>query len=322
MTASSAAGVGRPTKPATVGVVDLIQPFKIEGQAVRGRLVRLGPVLDAVLAQHQYPPAVGELLAEMLVLAAALAGALKYEGVFTLQTKGDGPIRLMVADVTSGGEARGYAQFDADRLAALALGADGASLSVPKLLGAGYLAFTVDQGSHTERYQGIVELTGATLGECVHHYFRQSEQLDAAVKISARRSAGGWRAGALMLQRLPPTAGAADEEEDGWRRVLALMASCTPEELIDERLEPNDLLYHLFHEDGVRVFASTGLRAGCRCSRRRVERVLRSLPAGELETFKVDGVVFVTCEFCSAKYDFTESEIAALGETETRFESA
>src|SRR5262245_23322940 len=201
---------------------DLIQPFKLEGQAVRGRLVRLGPLLDVILHRHQYPDAVATLLAEMLALSAALAGALKYEGVFTLQTKGDGPIRLMVADVTSSGDVRGYAQFDAERLAAIGATAEGSSLSVPRLLGAGYLAFTVDQGQHTERYQGIVELTGATLAECVHHYFRQSEQFEAAIKLAAGRSApdGTWRAGALMLQRLPPEAGAAEDVEDGWRRAL------------------------------------------------------------------------------------------------------
>jgi molecular chaperone Hsp33 len=310
MNESYARGSGGP--PRQTARDDLIQPFKIEGQAVRGRLVRLGPLIDTMLGRHGYPNVVAALLGETVALAAALAGALKYDGVFTLQTKGDGPIRLMVADVTSDGDVRGYAQFDEERLAAVTGAGNGGSLSVPKLLGAGYLAFTVDQGSHTERYQGIVELTGATLADCVHHYFRQSEQLDAVVKVAAGRAASGWRAGALMLQRLPPSAGAADDVEDGWRRTLAFMASSTPDELLDAQLEPNDLLYRLFHEDGVRVFATAGLRAGCRCSRERVERVLRSLPEDELETFKIDGVIAVTCEFCSASYAFGDQEVAAL----------
>jgi molecular chaperone Hsp33 len=307
-----AAGAGRPARSRAAVPDDLIQPFKIEGQAVRGRLVRLGPLIHTVLDRHQYPPEVAELLGEMVALAAGLAGALKYDGVFTLQTKGDGPVRLMVADVTSEGDVRGYAQFDAERLAAVTSAAGGGSLSVPKLLGAGYLAFTVDQGSHTERYQGIVELTGATLADCVHHYFRQSEQLDSVVKVAAGRATGGWRAGALMLQRLPPAPGAADEVEDGWRRALAFMASSTEAELLDERLGPNELLYRLFHEDGVRVFTQAKLRPGCRCSRERVERVLRSLPVAELESFKIDGLIIVTCEFCSARYEFSDGQIAAL----------
>jgi molecular chaperone Hsp33 len=291
---------------------DLIQPFKIEGQAVRGRLVRLGPLIDTMLDRHGYPDVVAALLGETVALAAALAGALKYDGVFTLQTKGDGPIRLMVADVTSDGDVRGYAQFDDEKLAAVTGAGNGGSLSVPKLLGAGYLAFTVDQGSHTERYQGIVELTGATLADCVHHYFRQSEQLDAVVKVAAGRAASGWRAGALMLQRLPPSAGAADDAEDDWRRTLAFMASSTPDELLDAQLEPNDLLYRLFHEDGVRVFATAELQPGCRCSRERVERVLRSLPEDERGGGEIDGVISVTCEFCSANYAFSDEEVAAL----------
>lgn len=295
-------------RPVALQRDDQVQPFKIEGQAVRGRLVRLGPLVDAVLGRHQYPQAVAGLLAELLALAAALAGMLKYEGIFTLQTKGDGPIRMMVADVTSVGDVRGYAQFDTEKLAAIG----GAGLSVPRLLGAGYLAFTVDQGSHTERYQGIVELDGATLADCVHHYFRQSEQLDAAIKVAASQVAGRWRAGALMLQRLPPSAGAADEVEDGWRRALAFMASSTDSELLDPELPANDLLYRLFHEDGVRVFAPSDLRAGCRCTRERVERVLRSLPGAEVAELTVDGRIVATCEFCSAAYSFTESEVEAL----------
>jgi molecular chaperone Hsp33 len=305
-----ATGSERHRRVAAPAPDDLVQPFKIEGQAVRGRLVRLGPLIDAVLGRHDYPQMVAELLGETVALAAGLAAALKYEGVFTLQAKGDGPIRLIVADVTSGGAVRGYAQFDPPKLEALAHG--NASPSVPKLLGAGYLAFTVDQGPHTERYQGIVELTGATLADCIHHYFRQSEQLDAAVTVAAGRTSSGWRAGALMLQRLPRSAGASDEAEDGWRRTLAYMAAATAADLLDRELPPNDLLYRLFHEDGVRVFATASLQAGCRCSRDRVESVLRSLPGDELEAFKVDGVITVTCEFCRAAYGFGEEEIAAL----------
>jgi molecular chaperone Hsp33 len=290
---------------------DMVQPFKIEGRAIRGRFVRLGPLVQDILNRHDYPRPVAAMLAEMLVLAATLAATLKYEGVFTLQTKGDGPIRLMVADVTSAGDLRGYAQFDADRLARLA----GRPASVPRLLGAGYLAFTVDQGSHTERYQGIVELVGATLVDCIHHYFQQSEQFDAAIRLAvgAPRAAGeAWRASALMLQRLPPEAGDADEVEEDWRRVLTLMGSSRNNEMLDPNLEPNDLLYRLFHEDGVRVFTPSRLQAGCRCSRARVERVIRSLPPAEVEELREGGRLTVTCEFCNSRYDFSEDDWVAL----------
>src|SRR5260221_8195049 len=189
---------------------DVIQPFQIDGPGLRGRLIRLGASVDAVLGRHDYPEPVARLLGETLALAAALSGALKYDGVFSLQTKGDGPIRMMVVDVTSEGAMRGYAAFDAERLAAATAAVGGAPLAapVPRLLGQGHLAFTVDQGPDTERYQGIVELVGGTMADCAHHYFRQSEQLQAGIRLASGRAAGPdgslcWRAGALMLQRLP-----------------------------------------------------------------------------------------------------------------------
>src|SRR5581483_2534386 len=265
---------------------DYIRPFQIEALGIRGRAVRLSGVVDEIIRKHAYPEPVAHLLAEMLTLAPALAAALKYEGVFTLQTKGDGPVRLMVADVTSDGAMRGYAQFDAEAVAKLP-----ADASVPRLLGTGYLAFTVDQGEDTDRYQGIVELTGATLVDCVQHYFRQSEQLQATFKLATQNERGHWRSGLIMLQRLPveETPVAAEAAAEAWRRAVTLLASCTSKELLDPGLPIDDLLYRLFHEDGVRVFKGHAPRAQCRCSRSRVESVLRSLPRDELKELEVEG---------------------------------
>src|SRR5258708_28363460 len=142
--------------PFSVGPDDLVQPFQIEPTALRGRLVRLGPAVDTIITRHDYPEPVATMLGEAIALAVILAGALKYDGVFTLQTKGDGPLHLMVADVTTAGALRGYAQYDEARLQkVLSARRPGGANSVPRLLGAGYIAFTVDQGEHTERYQGI-----------------------------------------------------------------------------------------------------------------------------------------------------------------------
>jgi molecular chaperone Hsp33 len=294
---------------------DLVQPFQIEPFAVRGRLVRLGPAIDSILTQHAYPAPVAEMLGEAISLAVALAGALKYDGVFTLQTKGDGPIKLIVADVTTAGALRGYAQFDAARLEA----ETAVTGMVPRLLGAGYLALTVDQGEHTERYQGIVELTGSTLAECVHHYFRQSEQVEAALKVAVAQvpdenGAKRWRAGALMIQRLPREAYTleCETEDDAWRRAAIFMSSSTSAELIDPTLAPERLLFRLFHEDGVRAYPPHPLMAKCRCSRERVETVLRALKPDEIGEMKVDGKITVTCEFCSTVYDFDDEALDAL----------
>ena len=288
---------------------DLVQPFQIEASAIRGRLVRLGPAIEEILSRHAYPQTVATVLAEALALAPLLATALKYEGLFTLQAKGDGPLSILVADVTSAGDLRGYAQFDGEAIEALA--ASTAQPSIPRLIGIGYLAFTVDQGAHTERYQGIVELTGATLAECVHHYFRQSEQLDAAVKLaSGPDSQGRWRSGGLMIQRMPDPGGLrAEADEEGWRRAAAFMASATSAELLDPGLPPDRLLYRLFHEDGVRAFSPQPLRFACRCSRERVADMLGALPQGDIDEMKADGRSVITCEFCSTRYVFTPAEL-------------
>ncbi|HEV7368049.1 Hsp33 family molecular chaperone HslO [Arenibaculum sp.] len=295
---------------------DVIQTFQLDTSHLRGRFVRLGGVLDEILSRHAYPEPVADLLGQTITLAVALAGMLKYDGIFTLQAKGDGPVGMIVADVTSAGDLRGYAHFDEDRVADLAPGAN----SIPALLGKGYLAFTVDQGENTERYQGIVELTGATLTESVNHYFRQSEQLETGMTVTVARQGSegeGWRGGALLLQRMPEEGGTlvrASDDEDDWRRAMVLMSSATPAELTDPRLPANDLLFRLFHEEGVRVWPPVPVRAGCRCSRERVSTVLRSLPRSEIEELKVDGQVQVTCQFCSNTYGFDDGELARVYE--------
>jgi molecular chaperone Hsp33 len=254
---------------------------------------------------------VAALLAETLALAAALSAALKYEGIFTLQIKGDGPVPMIVANVASDGVLRGYAEVVGD----LPPEPEILAAPVPRLVGSGHLAFTVDQGEHTERYQGIVELAGTSLDECVHHYFQQSEQFGAAMRLSAgRNSAGLWRAGAMMLQRLPDREPiiVREERDESWRRAVILMNSVTGEELLDRDLAPADLLFRLFHEDGVRIFNQQELSFGCRCSRGRAARILASLPRTEIETLFVDGQITVTCQFCNTTEAFDPDQIAAL----------
>ncbi len=303
----------------------LILPFRIESHALLGRLVRLGGVIDAILSRHDYPEPVARLLGETVALAALLAATMKYDGIFTLQAKGDGPVGLLVADVTSSGNVRGYASYDGEALDEALAGP--VLAPAPMLLGAGYLAFTVDQGEHTERYQGIVELIGDTLAACAHHYFRQSEQLDAAIYLAAERTGedGAWRAGGLMLQHLPPEGGKKAEhdwnlddqiDDDGWRESVALMGTLSGEELLRPGLPPHDLLYRLFHEVGVRAYRPKRLADRCRCSREKVSNTLASLPRAEIEDCKEDGAdeVVVTCEFCSTAYRFDDRALAALYE--------
>jgi len=302
---------------------DAIQPFMIEDLGLRGRLVRLGPAADAIVSRHDYPEPVAALLAETIALACTLANTIKYEGVFTLQAQGDGPVRLMVADVTSAGHVRAYAAFDPARFAALGPGAP--ANPVPRHLGAGHLAFTVDQGPRTERYQGVVDLAGATLADCAQHYFRQSEQIQTVIHLAVGRAGGRWRAGGLMVQRLPSGRNDFDtawdlaslqeeERDDGWRRVAALVGSVKDGELLNPALTAAELLYRLFHEDGVRLYKRRALEDRCRCSRERAGNTLRLLDRHELDdaNAKVDGAVVVTCQFCNRHERFDDRDLDAL----------
>jgi molecular chaperone Hsp33 len=300
---------------------DHVLPFQLDALGVRGRLVRLGPTLDAIIERHGYPLAVARPLAEAMVLCACLATSLKYDGIFTLQISGDGPIRLLVTDLTTDGALRGYAQFDSWKLA-VALGAgntDAPDGYVPKLFGRGRLAFTVDQGRHTERYQGVVPLEGATLADCAHTYFRQSEQLPTGIKISAKRSVENgtprWRAAALMVQQMPEfDAGRidvdAEQREDDWRKAVVLMASATEAEMLDRKLPDTTLLFRLFHQEKPRRFERRPFAARCRCSRERIDRVLRSIKREELDDLRDKaGRVAVKCEFCSTEYAYDDKDL-------------
>ena len=290
---------------------DLVQPFQIETFGLRGRLVRLGGALEAALDNHAYPSPVAALLGEIMALAAVLASGLEYDGVFTLQTEGDGPVARTVANVTSDGDVRGYARVEKGAWDAAM---ETPEAPVPRLLGAGHMAFTVDQGADTERTQGITELTGATVTDCALNYFRRSEQLDTAIALAARPANGATtaRAAALVIQRLPPDAGAVAEADQDWRQAVILMGGVTAAEMLDAALTPADLLYRLFHREGVRVFRQRRLRHACRCSRQRVAATLRAFPRDEVEDMADDGRVTVTCEFCKASYVFDGNDVAEL----------
>jgi molecular chaperone Hsp33 len=292
---------------------NLLRPFQLERSTLRGRVVRLGDLVDRVLTRHDYPEPVGRLLGELFVLAATLAGGLKFNGTFSLQIRSDGPVSLMLADCTNEGAMRGYARYDDARVAA-ASGTD-----VATLLGNGRLAFTVDQNQLGQAYQGIVELSGATLTECMQTYFRQSEQLKTGLKIAVDRIEGSerarWRAGGIMIQRLADEARDSSEEQalEDWRRTMLLLGTATAAELVDPHLPPERLLLHLFHEEGVRVFTPLGLRFGCRCSRERVEAMLRRFPEHDLDDMKDDqGDVVVTCQFCNVDFRFDDAQLARL----------
>lgn len=296
---------------------DVIQPFQLDIPHLRGRMVKLGRVLDEILGKHNYPEPISQLLGECAILTLLLSAMLKYDGIFTLQVRGDGPVSFIVCDVTSKSETRGYAHFNAQKLNTLMKEDRQPTLS--KLLGKGYITFTVDQGDNTDRYQGIVELYGETMVDCVHHYFNMSEQIKTGIRMAtARQDDGRWRAGAVMVQKLPDESipkernPGSNTREDDWRRVMLLLQTCTDEELLSTELHSADILYRLFHEEEVRVFDPSFVKHKCRCSRQRVGNILMTLPPEDLEDCKKDGKIGITCEFCGKTYNFKEKDLEKI----------
>lgn len=308
-----------------IAIDDLVQPFQIEGLGIRGRIVRLGPLVDRVLKAHAYPEPVSRLLGEALALTAMIGTALKFEGRFILQTQSKGPVGMLVADFQSPGSVRGYAQVDEERLAAALAGG---LVSPADLMGDGYLALTIDQGPDMERYQGIVSLHPEGLSHSAHEYFASSEQVATRIRLAAgpyyhreeRGTEKNWRAGAIMIQHIARDGGLTGhretedespytEEEENWNRASILLDTVEDHELLDPELEPNRLLYRLFHEDGVRAYEPSSIEFSCRCSRERMTSVLRSFGSHEIDEMVQDGVITATCEFCSEVYVFEPSDL-------------
>lgn len=299
---------------------NLVQEFRLENSQLRGRAVRLGDALDQILAAHDDPKPVAHLVAEVMTLTALLSSMLQYNGIFTLQIAGDGPVNMLVADITSGGQLRGCASFDEARLeqARAQLAAlktpEGSQNHLAQYLGKGRMAFTVDQDNGGDRQQGIVEIKGASLTDCVQHYFTRSENIMTGIKMAAGLRNGVWRAGGIMLQRLVGSKESAsvsqdNTHEDEWRRAMILLDTCTENELLDPDLHQNDLLLRFFHEEGVRVFEPLHIRTDCRCDREKVKKVLAMMPQDDLDYMEKDGKITMRCEFCSRDYVFSSDSL-------------
>lgn len=285
---------------------DVLRPFQLEASQLRGRMVRMDDTINRIISAHNYPNSVSSWLVELLVLAGGLAGGLKYQGTFSLQIRGDGPINLMVADMRNDGVLRGYASFDEERVAH--------AQTDDELIGKGVLAITVDQRpTGGEVYQGIVELDQHSLQESMLRYFHQSEQIPTGIKAAIQRDphAGRWSGAAIIIQAMPGEQGlSARDREDDWRRTMMLLESATGDELLDPGLSVDQMLFRLFHEDGVRVFDPLDISFGCSCDETRVRNVLSQFDQTEMESMtKPDGDVHVTCEFCSRIYRFDDKAI-------------
>ena len=332
------AEIGIPTRaPETVAVDDAVFPFHVDALDLRGRVVRLGPMVDAILSGHGYPLPVTKLLGEAIVLGVLLGSALKIEGRFIMQTQSDGPVPMLVVDFTSPGRVRACARFDKARVAAATEHGE----DFPgALLGHGHLAMTIDQGADMSRYQGLVAIEGGDLEAAAHEYFRRSEQIPTRVRLAVAEDfhAGPdglqrrWRAGGILLQFLPKSEerarradldpGDAPEgftppvvtEDDAWVEGRSLVDTVEDIELLDPALSHERLLYRLFHERGVRVFRSAPLVAQCSCSRERITDMLGRFSQDDRDHMVENGAISVTCEFCNATYVVDPKELEAASQ--------
>ncbi|HET6309177.1 MAG TPA: Hsp33 family molecular chaperone HslO [Rhodopila sp.] len=311
---------GRPPVPDLVVPRGVI-PFFLPRRPVRGRLVRLGPLADALLTRHDNHPAVTKLVGEALALVTGLAAALKFRGSFSLQAKGDGPVSMLLADCTDTGELRGHAITNTERLEALIEGDP--SPSAKALLGNGFLAFTVDQGDEQNRHQGIVAIDGGSLAEMALHYFTTSEQLRCQLHLACTQTPSGWRAGALILEKIAGAGGidpALNDaaQDESWRSAGMLAATLTDDELLDDDLPDEQLLYRLFHTEGVAADRARALSFGCRCSRARLASILEGFATDDLDHMAIDDDIVMTCEFCNFAFRFARQDIHGQAEREPK----
>jgi molecular chaperone Hsp33 len=293
---------------------DVALGVAIPSRNARGRIARLGPVVDAILASHEYPAAIENLLAEALTLTALLGALLKEpQGQLTLQAQTEGGIiDLLVCDYL-GGELRGYVRHDPERLAAAS-----AKPSLKELFGKGYLAITFDQPLANERYQGIVPLEGKNLGEAAQSYFAQSEQIPSLVRLAAAKRSGQWTAGGLLLQHLAEGEEGRDRlhtrlDHPDWPHVAILGGSVKAGELTDPKLPLDDLIWRLFHdEEEVRTLPAVALSRGCRCDPVYVRSVIARFPEDERQAMVGDdGLIRVDCAFCSSSFAIQPEELSS-----------
>ncbi|ARN81758.1 33 kDa chaperonin [Methylocystis bryophila] len=281
---------------------DSVLAFAVPGLDLRGRIVRLGPVVDEILTNYPYPESVARALGEGVALTALLGSMMTRHDRFQLQTRSDGAIDLLVVDYDPPGRLRGFARYEKEGEAPLGAPAE--------LLGRGHMALTIENPEEDARHQGVVALEGEGLALAAFEYFRQSEQIPSFLRLAVAEvvepRGRRWRAGGILLQFLPPRGASliesTGEVPDSWNEGVALATTIADHELVDPSLSAERLLYRLFHERGVTVETARPLKAGCRCTDERVENMLKSFSSQDrADMVGDDGRIVVTCEFCNRR---------------------
>jgi molecular chaperone Hsp33 len=279
---------------------DQVQRFIFDESAIRGELVTLQQAYREAIATQTLHPLASQLLGEFLAAVTLLSGSLKFDGIISLQARGDGPIPLIMAECSHQKDIRGIVRSADTNLDALSID------NFPTLIGKGVLFITIEPDKG-ERYQGIVPLEGASLSACIEDYFSQSEQLPTRVWLAADAE----RCGGLLLQVLPAMADAKGERDEYWNLVCHLAGTLRPDELL--HTEQETLLFRLFNETPVRLFPPSPVRFACSCSRARSENALRSLGQTEVQELLAErDLITIDCEFCGQTYSFGEKDVAEI----------
>ena len=303
------------TESVTETPQNLVTVFQLDGQPVRGRAVTMESALNEALGKR-YPDLVARLLGEAMLISAIVAQSLKFDGRLVIQCHGtnSGAVSLLMSDCTTEGHIRGYARWDETRLKELKL--DNRNPGAEDLLGGGTFSMTIDQGPDMDQYQGLAAIEGARLSDCAEHYFRQSEQIPTEIRlVCGQLQEPGkdpvWRGGGIMIQKIAEDKTRGDTDE-AWETARALFQTVSETELLDPDLSQNDLLYRLFHEDGVRVVETSPIEAKCKCSRERLENTLRSFEKEALADMAENGMIEANCEFCDTTYEFAIADLQEI----------
>ena len=290
--------------------------FNLDNNAFRGRIVRLDKVLSDIFLHQTYPDNVAAAVAETSALGVLISSLMKFEGIFTLQIQGSGPLSVLVADVTSEGKVRATAKYDAKAIeeAQVLRKTEGQIEPAPHWLEQGNLIFTIDQGKNTELYQGVVDLQGKNLAECALRYFKNSEQIDTHLRLFLQKDGETWKSAGILLQKMPTNGGKdvsddKDELAELWNEDKILTDSLKQEEIFDEKLSLEDILFRLFHEHQVRVAKENEYHFGCRCSREKLLNTLSSMKKEDIEEMAENGKITATCNFCGQVYSFDKGEL-------------
>lgn len=294
--------------------------FHIGNGAFLGRIVRLDKVINTVLTKHRYPVQVSAVVAESTALAALLSATIKYDGLFTLQTKSSGSVPMVVVDVNSRGQIRACADYDEQKIlkAQELRKTVGQIEPAPHFMGEGILAFTVDQGPNTDLYQGIVDLQGKDLSECAMRYFKQSEQIETYLKLylqAPQNDLDGWKSAGVLLQRLPDKGGMTDEDverlNEEWNQAVVFMQSLSQDEIFNPQLSSAELLHRLYHSDNLELNTVKEYTFACRCSRERLLNTLHGMKPEDIDDMCENNKITATCHFCGTSYSFDKGELLA-----------